>query len=129
MKLGWKSITGLSSVIGVIVAILLGWETIKEKVIYHFLDDYHKERKGGFRTIIAEGLGKTPEEVPNYLIKVINSHENIIRIGPVKFRDDIENLYYIGVDGKKYTAFVNDLGEWYIWDNNIAGNDKWRPVD
>ena len=129
MKMGWKSITGLASVIGTIVAILLGWNTIKEKMIYHFLDDYHEERKGGFRTIIADGLGKTTDEVPGYLINVIKTYENVIRIGPVKFRNDIENLYYIDVDGKKYTAFRSEGGEWYKWDNSIPGNDKWVPVD
>lgn len=129
MKFGWKTITGIITVIGGISGLIIAWGTIKSNIIYPFLDDWNKERKGGFRIEIAKGLDKEPDDISPYLIDIIRNYENTVRIGPVKYLDDEDNLYYIDIDGKKYTAFVNEHGEWFAWDNNIEGNNKWRPVN
>lgn len=99
--MGWKSITGIISVVGGIAAFLLGWEAIKEKIIYHFLDDYHEQKIEKKKAII---------------------------IGPIMYANEPGNLYYIDTDRKKYAA-TRIEGIWYVWDNSIAGNDKWRLVD
>lgn len=101
------------------------WGSIKNNVLYPFLDEWNKGRKGGFRTEIAKGLGKESDDISDYLIAIIKTSENTIEVGIIVKRDNPKKYLFVNIDGQEYPATRGEDGEWYYWDEEATGTNKW----
>lgn len=98
----------IASVLGAIAGIILAWGTIRDKVVYSFLDSYLEQRKGGFRSEIAKGLEIPVENVVPYVVNIIWEAQKTIEVG-LYVNAETGRLWYIHTDGEEYQP---------IWDAN-----------